>query len=115
MRQISGGATRSGRAIAREPVQGEGFDVLAAAHSRALARMSDDIAAAIRAEAESGTSMRPASIDKMVKIPCLTTSSMGGSYNVVHATLPFTLRGEQSAEVTAPTINEPANKANAAA
>ena len=31
---------------------GEGFDTLAAAHSRALAKMSGDIAIAIRAEAE---------------------------------------------------------------
>jgi len=33
-------------------VQGQGFDALAAAHSRALTKMSGDIAAAIRAEAE---------------------------------------------------------------
>jgi uncharacterized protein len=46
------GQTRSGRTIAREAVAGEGFDALAAAHSRALARMSGDIAAAIRTEAE---------------------------------------------------------------
>ncbi len=32
-------------------VQGKDFDALAAAHSRALARVSADIAAAIRAEA----------------------------------------------------------------
>jgi len=42
---------RSGRTIAREPVEGSGFDALAAAHSRALAKISADIAAAIRAEA----------------------------------------------------------------
>ena len=42
---------RSGRTIAREPVDGAGFDALAAAHSRALAKLSADIAAAIRAEA----------------------------------------------------------------
>jgi uncharacterized protein len=52
VRKTAGGETRSGRTIAREAVQGEGFDVLAAAHSRALATMSADIAAAIRAEAE---------------------------------------------------------------
>jgi len=46
------GQTRSGRTIAREAVAGEGFDALAASHSRALARMSGDIAAAIRTEAE---------------------------------------------------------------
>jgi hypothetical protein len=44
-------ATRSGRTVAREAVQGDGFDALAAAHSRALARLSADIAYAIRAEA----------------------------------------------------------------
>jgi len=44
---------RSGRTIARETVQGEGFDALAAAHSRALATMSADIAAAIRAANDS--------------------------------------------------------------
>jgi hypothetical protein len=32
-------------------VQGDGFDALAAAHSRALAKLSSDIAMAIRAEA----------------------------------------------------------------
>ena len=48
----AGGETRSGRTVAREAVQGDGFDALAAAHSRALAKMSGDIAGAIRAEAE---------------------------------------------------------------
>jgi uncharacterized lipoprotein YmbA len=47
-----GGQTRSGRTTAREPVQGDSFDALAAAHSRALVKLSSDIAAAIRAEAE---------------------------------------------------------------
>ena len=51
VRKTAGGETRSGRTVAREAVQGGGFDALAAAHSRALARMSGDIAAAIRAEA----------------------------------------------------------------
>ena len=45
------GETRSGRTAAREAVQGKDFDGLAAPHSRALARVSADIAAAIRAEA----------------------------------------------------------------
>jgi uncharacterized protein len=52
VRSKAGGSTRSGRTVARETVSGDGFDVLAAAHSRALAKMSGDIAAAIRAEAE---------------------------------------------------------------
>ena len=51
VRSSAGGKTRSGRTIAREAVQGEGFDALAAAHSRAIAKLSSDIAAAIRAEA----------------------------------------------------------------
>jgi uncharacterized lipoprotein YmbA len=45
------GKTRSGHTIAHEAVQGEAFDALAAAHSRALAKVSADIAAAIRASA----------------------------------------------------------------
>lgn len=52
VRKAAGGETRSGRTVAREAVQGPGFDALAAAHSRAVAKMSGDIAAAIRAEAE---------------------------------------------------------------
>lgn len=52
--QTAGGHTRSGRTVAREAVQGAGFDALAAAHSRALATVSGDIAAAIRAQAGSG-------------------------------------------------------------
>ncbi len=52
VRKTAGGETRSGRTVAREPVQGQGFDALAAAHSRAIAKVSADIAAAIRAEAE---------------------------------------------------------------
>ena len=44
----AGGEPRSGRSTAREAVQGQGFDALAAAHSRALAQVSGDIAAAIR-------------------------------------------------------------------
>ncbi len=51
VRKGAGGQTRSGRTVAREVVAGDGFDALAAAHSRALARMSADIAAAIRTQA----------------------------------------------------------------
>jgi uncharacterized lipoprotein YmbA len=51
VRKTAGGEVRSGRTVAREPVQGQGFDALAAAHSQAVAKMSGDIAAAIRAEA----------------------------------------------------------------
>jgi uncharacterized lipoprotein YmbA len=52
VRRTASAQTRSGRTVAREAVQGESFDALAAAHSRALAKMSGDIATAIRAEAE---------------------------------------------------------------
>lgn len=52
VRKTAGGEIRSGRTVAREAVQGQGFDALAAAHSQAIAKMSGDIAAAIRAEAE---------------------------------------------------------------
>lgn len=50
--KTGGGSVRSGRTVAKEPVQGRGFDAMAAAHSRALAQVSRDIAAAIRAAAE---------------------------------------------------------------
>jgi uncharacterized lipoprotein YmbA len=49
--RTAGGAMRSGRTLAQEAAQGDSYDALAAAHSRALARMSRDIAAAIRVEA----------------------------------------------------------------
>jgi len=47
----AGGTPSSGRTVAREPVQGPVFAALSAAHSSALARLSADIAAVIRAEA----------------------------------------------------------------
>ena len=50
VRGAKGGA-RSGRTVAREGVTDSSFDALAAAHSRALATVSGDIAAAIRAAA----------------------------------------------------------------
>jgi uncharacterized protein len=53
-----GGETQSGTTTAREAVQGEGFDALAAAHSRAIAKLSVDIAAAIRSEAEKEAQQR---------------------------------------------------------
>lgn len=49
VRRVEGGTTVSGRTIAQEAAEGEGFDGLAQAHSRALATLSADIAAAIRA------------------------------------------------------------------
>lgn len=51
VRQPAGNITLSGRTTATEPVTGNGFDALAAAHSRALAKLSGDLAAAIRSEA----------------------------------------------------------------
>jgi len=47
----AGGATRTGRTVAREATSGAGIDAVAAAHSRAVARVSTDIAVAIRAAA----------------------------------------------------------------
>lgn len=51
--KVAGSVTLSGRTIADEPVSGSGFEALAGAHSRALAKVSADIAAAIRTEADS--------------------------------------------------------------
>jgi uncharacterized lipoprotein YmbA len=49
VRRAAGGAPKTGRSSVREPTSSAGFDALVAAHSRALARVSGDIAAAIRA------------------------------------------------------------------
>ena len=49
VQRVADGTTRSGRTTARESVAGDGYDALAAAHSRALARLSGDVADAIRA------------------------------------------------------------------
>jgi len=51
VRKEPNGAAQSGHTLARETVSGSGFDALTAAHSRALATISADIAAAIRAPA----------------------------------------------------------------
>ena len=48
----AGGASQSGHTIASEPVTNASFDALAAAHSRALAKVSADIADAIRSQAD---------------------------------------------------------------
>ena len=47
-----GDAPLSGRTVVAEPVTGEGFEALASAHSRALAKLSGDIASAIRIRTE---------------------------------------------------------------
>jgi uncharacterized protein len=52
------GVTRSGRTSANETVANDSFDALAAAHSRALAMLSDDIAKAIRADAAEQSQMQ---------------------------------------------------------
>jgi uncharacterized lipoprotein YmbA len=51
VRKEPNGSAQSGHTLARETVSGSGFDALTAAHSRALATISADIAAAIRAPA----------------------------------------------------------------
>ena len=51
--QTAKGASRNGRSVVREATAGTGYDALAAAHSRALAVVSRDIAAAVRAARDS--------------------------------------------------------------
>lgn len=48
VRRMQDGKTATGRTTVREPVPDQGYDALAAAHSRALARLSQDIASAVR-------------------------------------------------------------------
>jgi uncharacterized lipoprotein YmbA len=52
VRRMADGQINTGHTLAREPVQGKDFDLLAAAHSRALEQLSRDIAAAIKGSAE---------------------------------------------------------------
>jgi uncharacterized lipoprotein YmbA len=52
VRKTASAEARSSRTVARENAQGDSFEALAAAHSRALAKLSSDIATAIRAESE---------------------------------------------------------------
>jgi uncharacterized lipoprotein YmbA len=49
VRRLKDGTTQTGRTVDREPTPQKGYDALVAAHSRALARMSQEIADAIRA------------------------------------------------------------------
>ena len=49
VRRARDGKSETGRTTVREPATDKGYDALAAAHSRALGRMSQDIADAIRA------------------------------------------------------------------
>jgi uncharacterized protein len=48
VRRTKGGKTETGRTTVREPANEKSYDALAAAHSRALGRMSQDIADVIR-------------------------------------------------------------------
>jgi uncharacterized lipoprotein YmbA len=48
VRRAKDGRTETGRTTVREPTGEKGYDALAASHSRALGRMSQDIADAIR-------------------------------------------------------------------
>ena len=54
VRRTKDGKAETGRTTVRETVQEKGYDALAAAHSRALARLSQDIAAAVAALGRSG-------------------------------------------------------------
>jgi uncharacterized protein len=49
LRRAKDGKSDTGRTTVRETVQDKSYDALVAAHSRAVARMSQDIAAAVRA------------------------------------------------------------------
>lgn len=54
VRRMKDGKAETGRTTVRETVQENGYDALAAGHSRALARLSDDIANAVRLLDRSG-------------------------------------------------------------
>jgi uncharacterized protein len=49
VRRVKDGKLQTGRTTVREPAPERGYDALAAAHSRAVARLSQDIAGALRA------------------------------------------------------------------
>src|SRR5215467_2227691 len=54
VRRAKDGKAETGRTTVRETMQGNGYDVLAAAHSRAVARLSGEIADAVRTLDRSG-------------------------------------------------------------
>jgi uncharacterized lipoprotein YmbA len=56
VRRTKDGRTETGRTRVREALEEKSYDSLAAAHSRALARLSQDIAAAVRVIERSGQS-----------------------------------------------------------
>jgi len=51
VRRASGGEPATGRSLAQEPIGGDGYDAIVAAHGRALATVSRDVAESIRAAA----------------------------------------------------------------
>ena len=55
VRRMKDGKSESGRTTVREAVQGNDYEALAAGHSRAVARLSDAIATAVRSLDRSGT------------------------------------------------------------
>jgi uncharacterized protein len=54
VRRMKDGKSETGRTSVRETIAESGYDALAAAHSRGVARMSQDIAAAVRALESAG-------------------------------------------------------------
>lgn len=54
VRRMKDGKAERGRTAVREPLQAKDYEALAAGHSRALARLSDDIANAVRSLERSG-------------------------------------------------------------
>jgi uncharacterized lipoprotein YmbA len=56
VRRTKDGRTETGRTRVREALEEKSYDSLAAAHSRALVRLSQDIAAAVRVIERSGQS-----------------------------------------------------------
>lgn len=57
--EADAGVVHAGRSVIREPVAGPGYDALVAAHSRALAAASRDIAAALREGRAGGNRLPP--------------------------------------------------------
>jgi uncharacterized protein len=59
LRPTNGGELRYGRTLAREPVDGPGYEALVAAHSRALRAVSAEIADAVRRRSGAQALSRP--------------------------------------------------------
>lgn len=67
VRRMKDGKAETGRTTVREPVQEKSYDALAAAHSRAIVRLSQDIADAVHAIDHSPIQMPPASATETSK------------------------------------------------